>query len=103
MHNSGLEELARHRQRELLDTATYIHNARRAQRRARRNGAARAMPRAVAGWFARLAWSSRRQPKAVVPVPPRPSGVLHAHAVTARDTDAGSPKRPADDDYLVAC
>jgi hypothetical protein len=103
MHNSGLEELARHRQRELLDTATYIRNARRAHSRARRAATAQGLGQGIAGWFARLARPSRRQPKTVVPVPPRPSGVLHAHAVAGHNTDAGSPKRPAGDDFLVAC
>jgi hypothetical protein len=103
MHNSGLEELARHRQRELLDTATYIRNARRAQRRTRRTATARGLGQGIAGWFARLVRPSRRQPQVVVPVPPRPSRVLQAGAVGGGNADTSAAGSSMDDDFLVAC
>jgi hypothetical protein len=89
MFNYGSEELAHHRHRDLLDTATYIRNARRARERANRAGAHRDRRQAIARWFARLTRPARRQPT-VVPVPPKPSPALRPHAAV-------------DDDLLVAC
>jgi hypothetical protein len=121
MFSYGSEELAHHRHRELLDTATYIRNARRARDRARRAAATggrapaiasrgdglggaearRGRGRGWAGWLTRLVRRGRPQP-AVVPVPPKPAHVLRAHATVPADGDGGPPNPPADDDLLLA-